>query len=136
MRKGHKFSDEERKKYYASRSGEGNHLRRNGLSPEHKVKLLKDRLTQKPNWKGGRKYTTQGYVEVYSPEHPFRNKMGYVKEHRLVMEKHLGRYLDQKEVVHHINAIRDDNRIENLDLFSDRSAHAYHHQLGCKNGAK
>lgn len=67
------------------------------------------------NWKGGRHHDEKGYIRILKPSHPFAN-YGYVLEHRLVMEKKLGRYLDQKEVVHHMNHIRDDNRPENLML--------------------
>lgn len=75
------------------------------------------------NWKGGRIKTTLGYILIHSTDHPFCNADGYVYEHRLVMEKHLGRHLLRSEVVHHINSIKDDNRIENLMLFSSEKQH-------------
>lgn len=80
-----------------------------------------------PNWKGG-KIKQNKYIIVYQPKHPFCNKMGYLYEHRLVMEKHLGRYLKPEEVVHHINGIKDDNRIENLMLFENSKKHLNHHK--------
>lgn len=72
-----------------------------------------------PHWKGGRRQSGQGYVEVYSPDHPSvqGTKRMYVREHRLVMEQKLGRLLERWEEVHHINGIRNDNRPENLELW-------------------
>jgi len=74
-------------------------------------------------WKGGRKKSPLGYILIWNPSHPYVMKGGYVLEHRLIMEKQLGRYLNPNEEVHHINGIRDDNRGENLRLFPSRAAH-------------
>jgi hypothetical protein len=78
-------------------------------------------------WKGGRRISGRGYIYLLRPEHPFATKAGLVAEHRLVMEAWLGRVLSPLEVVHHINGILDDNRIENLMLFSDNKEHTKHH---------
>lgn len=83
---------------------------------------------QHPNWRGGRyKLKQSGYVKVYSPAHPHRSKQNTVFEHRLVMEAHIGRHLTPKEVVHHKNGIRDDNRIENLELVESTGKHVSDH---------
>jgi hypothetical protein len=68
-------------------------------------------------WKGGKIKTKFGYILKWDPNHPNCNPNGYVKEHRLVMEKMIGRYLERNEEVHHKNGIRDDNSIENLELW-------------------
>jgi len=77
------------------------------------------------NWRGGRIKTSYGYVRVYAPNHP-HNRFGYVLEHRLIIEKKIGRYLKPTEVVHHKNEITGDNRIENLELL-DYIAHNRNH---------
>lgn len=73
-----------------------------------------------PSWKGGRITGAEGYVRVMCKGHPKADPSGYVSEHRLVMEKSLGRQLEDHETVHHINGVRADNRVENLQLRSGR----------------
>ena len=75
-----------------------------------------ERLGRRNNWKG-EKRIYHGWIFVYKPGHPSAHN-NRVKEHRLVMEAYLGRYLKRDEIVHHINKIKTDNRIENLKLVS------------------
>jgi len=81
-------------------------------------------------WKGGKKKNLQGYVLVkLAPDHPFycmADKNGYVLGHRLVMAEKLGRPLQRKEIVHHINGKKDDNRLENLELLVKHDHPGYH----------
>jgi hypothetical protein len=70
------------------------------------------------HWKGGKIKDKFGYVQIWAPNHPNCKGVGYIHEHRLVMSKHLKRPLNSNENVHHKNGIRDDNRIENLELWS------------------
>lgn len=75
------------------------------------------------NLKSGRFVNSQGYVRIYIDPNDFfasmRTKDGYILEHRLVMAKHLGRCLHSWEIIHHLNGIKDDNRIENLQLVTE-----------------
>mgnify|MGYP001589666611 FL=1 len=83
-----------------------------------------------PRWNCGKTINSQGYLLVKAPSHPFAENRGYVREHRIVMEKHIGRFLDPSEDIHHINGIKIDNRIENLQIIS-RKDHTSLHKLRC-----
>ena len=80
------------------------------------------------SWKGGKRTTYYGYVMIYSPNHPFCDAQGYIRQSHLIMEKKLKRYLTLEEVIHHINGIKNDDRPENLKLFANKSEHMkFHH---------
>jgi len=80
-----------------------------------------------PDWKGGRVVDADGYALVWVAEHPNRRKhTHYMLEHRLVMERVLGRYLAAEEVVHHKNGNKQDNGPENLEVFANNTDHLRH----------
>lgn len=91
----------------------------------HLTKLKKEKSV---NWKGGRRLAASGYIMIFKPEHPY-SCYGYVREHRLVMEKKLKRYLKTNEIIHHKNGIKTDNRIKNLEIIS-RGKHNTIHRSG------
>jgi HNH endonuclease len=76
------------------------------------------RPPRKRKYAYGDKFTNnQGYVKVVMPDHPNADAGGRVSEHVLVMSEVLGRALKSGENVHHKNAIRHDNRPDNLELW-------------------
>lgn len=83
-------------------------------------------------WKGGRRKNFAGYIYVLlepdDPFYPMAGRHSLVKEHRLVMARHVGRLLSPREDVHHKNGIKDDNRLENLKLFASRKEHFADHK--------
>ena len=71
-------------------------------------------------WRGGRHGDGRGYIRVLLGRDDFfysmANKNSLVLEHRLIMAKYLGRCLHSWEIIHHLNGVKSDNRIENLQL--------------------
>lgn len=78
-------------------------------------------------------YKQHGYIKRKVTQHPFSDKRGYVMEHRLVVEENLGEFLPKHAVVHHINGVRDDNRLENLEIVQEQARHAKSHDTGKRN---
>jgi hypothetical protein len=100
----------------------------------------KQRREGNPGWRGGRTTNGNGYIyyliEPGDPYASMANREGRVMEHRLFMARHLGRALSSTEQVHHINGKRDDNRIENLELWNQSHPkgvrQADYHCPGCR----
>ena len=92
------------------------------------IELGLDRLPAKARpeknyfWQGGYAVDEEGYILQHSPDHP-NAVSGYVRQHRLVMEKVLGRYLTPEEVVDHKNRDTSDNDPENLELYATNADH-------------
>jgi len=111
--------------------GERNHMFGN-VRPEAIRKRISKSMKginageKNPHWRGGKIKDTHGYVHIRVPNHPYAIN-GYVKRSRLIMEKILGRYLLLKEIIHHENEIRDDDKPENLKLFPCIGEHTSYH---------
>lgn len=77
-------------------------------------------------------YMENGYIVEYQNGY---NKKGNVKQHRRIMEEHLGRPLRDNEIVHHKNGDKTDNRIENLEVM-ERGKHSSMHRKEEKANGK
>lgn len=131
VRRGHHFSNERTEKVAEWHRGRKRSIETcKNISESRKCKF------NGLNGYGHTKLFPDGYVKAYCPLHPFSCD-GYVFLHRVLMEQKIGRYLNRNEVVHHINQIKTDNRIENLMLMT-RSEHSSLHmklrrKLLCSN---
>lgn len=81
-----------------------------------------------PVWKGGIVKHSSGYLMVKMLGHPRANQEGYIWQHTLVAEKILGKFLPPKAVVHHVNGIKDDNRLANLVICENEPYHQMLHR--------
>jgi hypothetical protein len=73
-------------------------------------------------WKGGIRKRDDGYILKWIPTNslyaPMKADKKYILQHRYVMAKHLGRLLDDNEIVHHIDGNKKNNKIQNLKLMT------------------
>uniref|UniRef100_A0A6M3KEH4 Putative homing endonuclease n=1 Tax=viral metagenome TaxID=1070528 RepID=A0A6M3KEH4_9ZZZZ len=97
-----------------------------GKASNNSGALPHGRGSESPHWKGGTYLHKSGYINLWisedSPYYPMathkRQGGGTIFEHRLIMAQSLGRCLTRQEHVHHLNGIKEDNRLENLELIS------------------
>ncbi len=113
----------------AKEKGFGKWNKNRKFTPERIEKMRFNVLGKRnPNFKGGKHIDKEGYVCILKTTHPFCSNKGYVKEHRLIVESQIGRYLLPKEKCHHLNKIKNDNRPKNLIAFINDSIHQrFHH---------
>lgn len=118
--KGTKLSEERRRRLIGRKRWK--------MSDEQKKKISEARKSHYNglNGYGHIKPHNRGYMQAYCPMHPKAHTDGYVMLHTVLMEQHIGRYLEDDEVVHHINHDRADNRIENLMLMKKHEHRTMH----------
>ena len=123
-RLGEKMSDEHKRKIGLANKGK----KRERTTTK---KMRDSRLGNKCYaWKGGRTVTKEGYVLIKAYDHPNGINHNYIREHRYVVEKQIGRLLKRKEVVHHLGE-KTDNRPHMLMAFVNNGAHTRFHKMLC-----
>jgi hypothetical protein len=107
-------------------------MRRHGLTTRPQAKRDQEG-PRNASWRGGLHINTAGYAFVRRPDHPRAGANGYVPQHVLVMEEHLGRRLvwrgpghPESEIIHHLNGDKLDNRLENLIITTFAEHLDYH----------
>jgi len=121
-----------RKEYYYSEKGKEIRERNREKRRTYEIKYEKEQKEHKEQINIGKrrrwKKNPKGYVSIHKLDHKYsKTKTGWIKKHRAVVEDFLKRALKPGEVVHHINEIKDDNRIENLMLFKNQREHSSFH---------
>ena len=79
------------------------------------------------------KIDVRGYIQEWAPDHPYADRRGYVLQHRLVMERHIRRVLDKREIVHHLDGDIQNNDITNLAVMSQSEHMKLHLHLRHQN---
>ena len=126
---GCKFSHKRKKEYTANEWLHRSIANKGKVISEDQRRKISERNSCNYNGLNGYGHTKNhngGYVVVYVPRHPHAHKDGYQMLHTVLMERHIGRYLNDDEVVHHINHNRKDNRIENLQLMKKKDHMSMH----------
>ena len=96
------------------------------VSEETRKKISKSKTFRGKGKIGHKKQRKDGYIYIYYPDYPSSTKDGFVMEHVYIVEQYIGRRLKKDEVVHHKNHIRNDNRIENLQLMTFKQHASLH----------
>ena len=107
------------KEFGITSSGMRRYLVKYGIQRRNNTEFMRLDYSSCPNWRGGRREASNGYIEIYCPEHPNANKRKCVYEHQLVMEEYIGRHLQKGEVIHHIDGNTKNNDISNLLLLTN-----------------
>jgi hypothetical protein len=127
---GKKHSEETRKKLRLAKKKRREKL---GylISPEARKKISKSNRSVAD----GRYINSDGYAIIY--KYDTESRRSYTYEHIIVIEKYFGRKPIKPENTHHVNEVKSDNRIKNLILFKNKSAHVRYHwngETGLKTG--
>ena len=88
----------------------------------HKHQKIANLGKNNPNFKTGINFDGR-YYRITVVDHPDSDRWNRIYYHRYIVEQKLKRYLKLKEVVHHINGNKSDNRLKNLYLFKSHSEH-------------